>query len=138
MFTYLDDNGNPVATPPAQKQYLDPNTGEPIAAPKAPMGFAEHLQKAVDLAATPQPGDKWSDNIGRGMVALAQPLVHPLQTIQRMSDNVTRPNMTEPIEQFVGQAKQMGTAPALERAVGTIGAGASLGASLTGGIQALR
>ena len=33
MPTYLDANGNPIpAAAPAQKQYLDPNTGEPIGA----------------------------------------------------------------------------------------------------------
>ena len=56
MATYLDDNGNPVAAPPAQKQYLDPNTGEPIKSPTAPPappeGFWHSL--AAQFGMTPE------------------------------------------------------------------------------------
>lgn len=52
---YLDDSGNVVASPPAQKQYLDPNTGEPAktSAPEAPPeGFWHSLGSQFGI--TPQ------------------------------------------------------------------------------------
>lgn len=109
--------------------------------PPAKMGFVEHLQKAVDLAATPQPGDKWSDNIGRGIVsAVAQPLMHPLQTAGAIAKTLLPGGAlavdpqgavnSNPLVTAYHDAHQRGVAPALERVAGQVGGQAAIGGTL--------
>lgn len=105
MPQYLDQNGNPI---PAQPVYLDPNSGEPIpsqAAPRASNEFIDTLsgtapwQQAIDKAATPEPyqgnsGDvgRFFSNLGAGATALMlEPLAHPVKTAKGLLDSVAMP-----------------------------------------------
>ena len=92
MATYLDDNGNPVAAPPAQKQYLDPNTGEPIKSPTAPPeGFWHSL--AAQFGMTPE----------QALAAYQDAVAHPIAGALKS----TPPVML--LSGLYGQAKQTGS-----------------------------
>jgi hypothetical protein len=98
MPQYLDDNGNPIAAP-AQKVYLDPNTGEPIKAP-APVDSRNALQRGVDELAryVGHPEDRGegqptaANRFGEGVVQGALGAVaHPIDAISGMTESVLHP-----------------------------------------------
>jgi hypothetical protein len=117
------------------------------------MGFAEHLQKAVDLASQPPPpGSGAARNIASGIErGVAQPLVHPLQTLKSLGETLIPggqmmegPKATfdsNPIVSGIREAKQIGVMPMLERAVGSFGGQAAMGGAIEpalSGVKAIR
>src|SRR5579871_3056067 len=130
MPQYLDANGNPI---PAQKTYLDPNTGEPI---KADAPAEKSLwQKAKDNfnAATQgaKPGDgaikSFVEDVGAGGGDVIRALAHPINTISSMTSNPD-PALAYVFGDDAAKQKVLTTQyPTAARTIGQIGTGAILG-----------
>lgn len=108
--------------------------------PPARLGFLDHLQKAVDLAASPQTLEanqpQAPQRIASGMVqSVLQPLVHPIQALKSIASDPM--SLIEPgiglgkaAASSIEEGKQIGAVPEIERLIGELGAPASLGGAV--------
>lgn len=134
---YLDENGNPIA---AQKQYLDPNTGEPIT--PAPPAEKSLWQKAKDnFNANTQgakPGDGavkgFVEDIGQGGGQAIRALAHPLDTLGGMGHAIAHPLDTAHAEV---DALRADPSRFIGNAIGQTGTGAILGEAAGAGAAAV-
>ena len=107
MPQYLDDAGNPIPTPSAAPQYLDPNTGEPMKAatpqPKQPEGFWHSLGAQFGL--TPEAAQAAAqDQKDHPIKNLLWDALGPAGTVARGLYEQAKQSGSE-----LGQARQAGT-----------------------------
>lgn len=138
-----DANGNPIPASSASSGTEWDANGKPLNG--KPMGLLEHFQKAVDLAASPQPLDPnqpaWAQHVASGMVRdTLEPIAHPWQTIKagltgQMSAPVAGYHFAK---NLMDEYRDQGLAATVEREAGGLGAQVGLGALGGEAINALR